>query len=178
MRRRVPNPPEKALLLIGALFPEEDTYLKALGCLEECFGEAVMESPAIQWDFSEHYKQELGEPIYRRFIFFRKLIDQDQLSSAKLKTCEIENTLSLDGKRTINIDPGYLTVAKLVLASTKDYSHRIYLTGGIFAEVTLSYSKDKQHYVPFAYTYKDYCDERYLRLFSIARSLLLFLSRG
>ncbi len=178
MRRRVPTPPESALLLVGALFSNEDIYLKALHRLEDCFGDMLMESPAIQWDFSEHYKEELGEPIFRRFIFFRGLIEQDRLAGAKLKACEIENSLSANGKRTINLDPGYLTVAKLVLASTKDYSHRIYLTDGIFAEVTLSYSKDKVRYVPFPYTYKDYCDDRYLRLFSIARALLLYLSRG
>jgi hypothetical protein len=177
MRRRIPTPPEKALLLVGTLFSKEDMYLKALRHLEECFGDAVMESPAIQWDFSEHYKEELGGPIFRRFIFFRKLIEQDYLSAAKLKSCEIENMLSVNGKRTINLDPGYMTLAKLVLATTKDYSHRIYLTDGIFAEVSLSFSKDKQHYVPFAHTYKDYFDERYLRLFSIARSLLIFLLR-
>lgn len=178
MRRRIPTPPEQALLLVGTLFPKQDIYTEALGCLEECFGEAVMESPAIQWDFSEHYKEELGGPIFRRFIFFRKLIEQDHLSACKLKTCEIENRLSVDGKRTINLDPGYLTVAKLVLASTKDYSHRIYLTDGIFAEVTLAYSKDRGNYVPFPNTYRDYCDERYIRLFSVARSLLIFLARG
>ena len=178
MRRRVPTPPESALLLVGALFSKEDIYLKALPFLEKCFGEMIMESPAVQWDFSDHYKEELGEPIFRRFIFFRELVEQDRLAASKLKACEIENSLSDDGKRTINLDPGYLTVAKLVLASTKDYSHRIYLTDGIFAEVTLSYSKDKQRYVPFPHTYRDYYDDRYLRLFSMARTLLIYLSRG
>ncbi len=178
MRRRVPTPPENALLLVGALFSKEDIYLKTLPRLEECFGEILMEGPAIQWDFSEHYKEELGAPIFRRFIFFRELVGQDRLAAAKVKACEIENSFSVNGKRTINLDPGYLTFAKLVLASTKDYSHRIYLMDGIFAEVTLSYSKDKQHYVPLPHTYRDYYDDRYLRLFSIARALLLFLSRG
>ena len=178
MRRRVPTPPENALLLVGALFSKQDIYLKAVHFLEDSFGEMLMESPAIPWDFSEHYKEELGEPIFRRFIFFRELIGQDRLAASKLKACEIENSLSAGGKRTINLDPGYLTVAKLVLASTKDYSHRIYLKDGIFAEVTLSYSKDKQRYVPFPHTYRDYYDDRYLRLFSMARALLLYLSRG
>jgi hypothetical protein len=178
MRRRVPAPPEKALFLVGALFSKEDIYLKALRQLEDCFGEMLMESPARQWDFSEHYKEELGEPIFRRFIFFRELIEQDRLAAAKIKACEIENSLSVNGKRTINLDPGYLTAAKLVLASTKDYSHRIYLTDGIFAEVTLSYSKDKVRYVPFPHTYRDYYDDRYLLLFSIARALFFYLSRG
>jgi len=178
MRRRVPTPPEPALLLIGTLYSKEEIFTAALSCLEEYFGEAVMESPVMQWDFSGYYKEELGEAIFRRFIFFKNLIEQDHLPACKLKTCDLEDRLSVDGKRTINLDPGYLTTAKVVLASAKDYSHRIYLTDGIFAEVTLSYSKDKRNFVPFAYTYRDYCDERYLRFFSVARSLLLFLSRG
>jgi hypothetical protein len=176
MRRRIPTPPEKALLLVGTLFADDNAYLKASRYLEDSFGRIVMESPAMPWNFSEHYKGELGGPVYRRFIFFKTLIEQDHLAAAKLKTCEIEKALSVDGQRTINLDPGYLTVAKLVLASTKDYSHRIYLTDGIFAEVTLSYSKKKGNYIPFTYTYRDYCDERSLRLFYVARSLLKLMS--
>ncbi|MBI3593003.1 MAG: DUF4416 family protein [Nitrospirae bacterium] len=178
MRRRFPKPPEKALLLAGTLFSNEDYYIKAQQALEEAFGEIIMESPVIKWDFSNHYKDELGEPVYRKFIFFRNLVEQDKLASIKLITHEIENSLSTNGKRNINLDPGYLTLAKLVLASTKDYSHRIYLTDGIYAEVTLAYNKGKGRFLPNPNTYRDYHDERYQKIFSMARALLLFLLRG
>ncbi|MEW6116190.1 MAG: DUF4416 family protein [Nitrospirota bacterium] len=174
MRRRSPTPPEKALLLIGTLFSDDASFVKAQQVLEETFGEIIMESPVIPWNFSEHYKQELGEPIYRKFLFFKNLIDQDQLASIKLKTFEIENNLSIDGKRTINIDPGYLTLAKLVLATTKDYSHRLYLGQGVYAEVTLIYNKEGR-FVPLPNTYRDFQDERYQKTFLMARMLLYAL---
>jgi hypothetical protein len=174
MRRRSPTPPEKALLLIGTLFSDDASFAKAQQVLEDVFGEIIMESPVIPWDFSEHYKQELGEPVYRKFLFFKNLIEQDQLASIKLKTFETENNLSVGGKRTVNIDPGYLTLAKLVLATTKDYSHRLYLGQGVYAEVTLIYSKEGM-FVSLPNTYRDFQDERYQKTFLMARMLLYAL---
>lgn len=169
----IPCPPGKAFLFIGTLFSNVDYYVQAKQFLEKSFGEIVMEGPAIKWDFSDYYRKELGDSIYRRFLFFRNTIEQDSLASIKLTTNTIERELSSNGRRNINLDPGYLTHAKIVLASTKDYSHRIYLREGIYAEVTLIYKNGK--FIPHINTYKDYCDERYLRLFIIARSLLHLL---
>ncbi|MEW6740237.1 MAG: DUF4416 family protein [Nitrospirota bacterium] len=168
-----PTPPEKALLFIGTLFSNEDYYIEARQSLERIFGEIVMETPVIRWEFSDYYKDELGEPVYRRFIFFKNLMEQENLSTIKLTTNEIEKNLSSDGKRNINLDPGYLTPAKIVLASTKDYSHRIYLKDGIYAEVTLIFKKGQ--FIPHINTYKDYQDEKYLRIFMMARRLLSIL---
>jgi len=87
-----------------------------------------------------------------------------------VKTNEIENQfLSDDGGRRINIDPGYLDSAKLVLVSTKNFSHRVYLDKGIYGEVTLIYSGDNFH--PLPYTFPDYKTEAYLALFKEARRL-------
>jgi len=169
----IPKSPERALLFIGALFSKEDFYFKALRIIKESFGEIIMEGPMLSWEFSDHYKDELGGPVYRRFVFFRDLIEQDKLTSIKLTTNWIENRLSFDGKRNINLDPGYLTPAKIVLASTKDYSHRIYLKDGIYAEVTLIFRRGKL--VPHINTYRDFKDERYLNLFMTARTLLKLL---
>jgi hypothetical protein len=171
-----PTPPEKALLFIGTLFFNEDYYVEARQSLERIFGEIVMETPAIRWDFSDYYKDELGEPIYRRFMFFKNLMEQENLSTIKLTTNEVEKNLSSDGKRNINLDPGYLTPAKIVLASTKDYSHRIYLKDGIYAEVTLIFKKGQ--FIPHINTYKDYQDEKYLRIFMMARKLLTILKNN
>lgn len=131
-----------------------------------------MEGPKIRWDFSDYYKKELGNEIFRRFIFFKNLIKQESLPDIKLKTNEIEIRLSTNGKRNINLDPGYLTLSKIILASTKDYSHRIYLRDGIFAEVTLLYNKKEGSFVPNINTYKDYTDYRYINLFNLARYYL------
>ncbi len=161
---------------MGTLFSKEAHYRKALESLESLFGEITMESALMKWDFSDYYREEMGEPLYRRFIFFRKLIEQDRLAHIKVQTNEIEKSLSSEQKRTVNLDPGYLTPAKIVLASTKDYSHRIYLGEGIYGEVTLLYKRGC--FIPHVNTYKDYQGTGYVRLFVMARILLSLLAKG
>ncbi|MCL0039979.1 DUF4416 family protein [Thermodesulfovibrionales bacterium] len=169
----IPRPPDRALLFVGVLFSKKDYYIKARQAIEKIFGEIIMEGPAIKWDFSDHYKGEIGEPLYKRFIFLRKLVEQENLSTIKLLTNKIEENLSIDGKRNVNLDPGYLTLAKIVLASTKDYAHRVYLRNGIYADLTLLFREGQ--FVPHINTYKDYQDERHLSVFMIARKLFNFV---
>lgn len=171
------RPTEKTLLFVGALFSNPDYYLEAYKMLEESFGEIVMETPQMKWDFSDHYRDEMGEPIFRRFLFFRNLIQPDQLSKIKITTNDLEKQLSTGANRNINLDPGYLTLAKIVLASTKDYSHRVYLSDGIYAEVTLVFAKEQGIFVPNINTYNDYKDDRYIKFFSMARQLFPLLNR-
>ncbi len=166
--------PSKALLFTGILYSNDDYYLRSLQLLNSQFGQIAMQSPPIKWDFSGYYKDELGENILRRFIFFKNLVEQDEISNIKIITNGIEDQLSSDNKRNINLDPGYLTLSKIVLASTKDYSHRIYIKDGIYAEITLIFRKD--YFVPHINTYKDYQDERYLEIFMQARKLLKIIS--
>ena len=172
----IPRYPGKTLLFVGALFSKKDSYLEAYHALQKAFGEVIMETPPVRWDFSEHYKEEMGEPLFRRFLFFKDLIEPDKLSEIKLMTNDLESELGTEGKRNINLDPGYLTFAKIVLASTKNYSHRIYLNKGIFAEVTLIFSKTEGKFIPNINTYNDYKDERYGKFFLLARDLFYFLS--
>jgi len=172
----MPRSPEKTLLFVGALFCKEHYYIEAYRSLEKAFGEAIMETPPLCWDFSEHYKKEMGEPLFRRFLFFKDLIEPDKLSEIKLMTNDLERELSAEGRRNINLDPGYLTLAKVVLASTKNYSHRIYLKKGIFAEVTLIFSKAQGKFIPNINTYNDYKDERYGKFFLLARDLFYLLN--
>ena len=168
----VPAAPPHALLFTGILFSKKEFFVSARDFLKERFGDIIMESPIIKWDFSEYYQDELGKPIYRKFLFFKNLIPQDGIATIKLVTNEIEKLLSINGKRMVNLDPGYITTAKIVLASTKDYSHRIYLRDGIFAEVTLIYRGGR--FVPHINTYKDFQDETYHQVFSLARRLFKF----
>jgi len=173
----IPKPPEKAILFIGALFSSIECYGEAFRTLQETCGEVLMETPRFPWDYSDHYKNEMGGPLFKRFMFFRDFIEPDALSGIKLAANELEIKLSTEGKRNINLDPGYLTPAKIVLASTKDYSHRIYLKDGIYAETTLIFSKEKEAYVPNINTYNDYKDERNLKFFLLARELFFLLAK-
>jgi len=171
-----PRQPGRALLFVATLWPKEECILRSLPLLDQSFGEVAMESPSILWEFSDYYREELGQPLYRRFLFFRRLIDPGDLAEIKLRTNAIEDSLAKDNRRNINIDPGYLTPAKIVLASTKDYSHRIYLRDGIYGEVTLIFKKGA--YIPHLNTYRDYRDERYHRIFMLGRTLLSLLAHG
>jgi len=149
------------------LCSDKSAYHSALGLLTQNFGPIVLESIPIEWH-SDHYCDELGLPITRHFVFFRDPVAQDALAKVKLSTCEIERELSVDGRRRVNLDPGYLTQAKVVLASTKDYAHRIYLRHGIFAETTLFY----QHgaFRGHLFTYQDFLNEDIAELFAQMRA--------
>lgn len=158
---------EEALLFVGALYSSPDTYDRVLPELRNHFGEILLESPVITWDHSRYYNDELGIPISRRFIFFSQVIDASVLSEIKILTDDMESCTLRNGKRQINLDPGYLTEAKVILASTKNYSHRIYLGRGIYAEQEYIYSKGS--YQPLSHTYTDYLKPEYLKIFGQAR---------
>jgi hypothetical protein len=162
--------PEPALLFISTLFSNEDAFNRSREILKENFRETLFVSPSLPWDYSSYYRDEIGWPLSRQFIFFKNLIDPGLLADIKIKTNEIEASLSSEGKRSINLDPGYLTLSKVVLASTKNYAHRIYLGKGIYGEVTLIYRDDT--YKPNLFTYKDYQDRTHIDIFMKVRKML------
>lgn len=165
-----PRLPDKALLFVALLYCKEDAFLKAKGILTKRFGGLSYESGALPWEHSEYYRDEIGWPIKRRFLSFRDLIDPGEISDIKLITNSIESDLSVEGRRSINLDPGYVTLSKVVLATTKNYCHRIYLGGGIYGEVTLIFREGR--FQPHDFTYPDYRSEEYIRIFSELRGLL------
>lgn len=165
----VPSEPKRVLLFVSTLFKDKEAYFKAIRVLEEIYGSIILESSPRLWTYSDYYNEEIGTPLFRRFIFFRDLISEEDIAEIKTQTNQIEKELSIDGKRTINLDPGYIGLAKLVLATTKDYSHRIYLKKGIYGEVTLIYRGNS--FTPHINTYKDYADKEYIELFNLARNI-------
>jgi hypothetical protein len=161
---------ESGLLFIGTLYSDPEVFSRSKEILQNTFGDILFTSPASPWDYSLYYKDELGWPIVRQFIFFKDLIDAGNLPGIKLKTNEIEERLSSNKRRGINLDPGYLTLAKVVLASTKNYSHRIYLGEGIYGEITLVYRYNT--FTPHLLTYRDFQDQNCIDLFVSARVML------
>jgi len=162
--------PGPVKLFTGLLYAEEALFGDVVQELQGMYGPADLESPVWNWEHSSYYAGEMGAGLMRKFIFFERLIDPGLISAIKLKTNEIEQRyLNAEGGRRINIDPGYLDSAKLVLVSTKDFSHRIYLDHGIYAEVTMVYSKND--YQPLLYTYRDFRTEEYRSVFRQARDL-------
>jgi hypothetical protein len=164
------NVSESVLLFVGTLYADSNAFVTAGKMLTQYFGDILLSSSRTPWNHSSYYKDELGWPIYRQFIFFRNLVDPGNLADIKIKTNELEYTLSIDGKRSINLDPGYLALSKIVLASTKNYAHRVYLGKGIYAEVTLVYKNNS--YAPHLFTYRDYQEKTSIDIFIDVREKL------
>ncbi len=122
--------------------------------LQERFGPVDLESKVFPFDFTSYYEREMGEGILRQFLSFENLIDPGDLAAIKTETNRLEAELSKEGKRTVNLDPGYLDLSKLVLATTKDATYRVYLGEGIYAQSTY-YFQDGT-YRPWEWTYADY----------------------
>ncbi|MBU1125853.1 MAG: DUF4416 family protein [Candidatus Omnitrophica bacterium] len=145
-------------LIIGFIYKEEIIAQRVLRRLTRRFGPIDFESQVFSFAHTDYYAKEFGAGLKRRFFSFKKLIHPHILPKVKVITNIIETryavSLRAAFKRRINIDPGYLDLAKLVLASTKNYSHRIYLDKGIFAEVTLFYQENS--YRAWEWTYPDY----------------------
>jgi hypothetical protein len=117
----------------------------------------------------------MGDLLLRRFASFDRLIRQEELASIKVQTNELEAEKTTKGNRRVNIDPGYLVAERLVLASGKNYGHRIYLGSGIYADLTLVY-RDKD-YQPLAWTYPDYGEEKVRRWLRAIREKYLIQLR-
>ncbi len=160
---------EKVKLFIGMIAVNELVCVETEECLKEKFGAVDFHSPILPFHYTEYYTQEMGKNLIRQFISFKRLIDPAKLASIKLWTNELEHKIS-SPNRKINLDPGYLTGSKMVLATTKDYSHRIYLQKGIYAEVTLRFRKGT--FTPLDYTYPDYTTD-YIPIFNQIREIYL-----
>jgi hypothetical protein len=165
-----PHPPEPSLLFISLLFSQREIYNSAFVLLLNRYGEIFLDSDACLWNHTHYYDDELGTPIFRKLLFFRRQFDPLSLPDVKLETNHLEAAYLIEGKRKINIDPGYLMRSRVVLASAKDYSHRIYLGKGIYGEVALYYKGNQ--YNPLPHTYFDYRDPLTIELFEKARKEL------
>lgn len=164
------SPVETTILFVGTLYNKPEFLITARERLKIPLGDIVMESHEINYDHSDYYRDELGWPLTRKFIFFGAKADPLMLPDIKLATNDLEEQLSSDGRRNINLDPGYMTLSKVVLASTKNYAHRLYMGKGIFVELTLVHLEGK--YQPLLFTYRDYASAECAEIFAAARKFL------
>jgi len=156
-------PSELVKLICGMIAADESLMRQAESRLEKLYGAIDLRSDIVPFDYTDYYKAEMGGNLLRAFVSFHDLIDPGQLAEIMISTNSLEETFAVESgsgrKRRINIDPGYVTPAKLVLATTKDFSHRIYLCDGIYAEVTLNFKKTGCSY--FDWTYPDFKSGKY-----------------
>ncbi len=136
--------------------------------LEKRFGSTDLKSALYDFDrFTDYYEKEMGKGLKKRFVAFYKLIAPEELPSIKVKSNKLEQDISGKNKRCVNIDPGYLTLSKVVLATTKDYSHRLYLGQGIFGDLHLTFVN--KTFRPQPWTYPDYQQELAIEFFLMLR---------
>ena len=150
----IPKSAHPVKLIVGFLSAERILLDEVLRILTETYGPVDWISSVAAFDYTEYYDKELGSNLLRRFAAFDRLISPESLSDIKLMTNAMEDRFSTDGKRRVNIDPGYISEAHLILATGKGYTHRPYLRDGIYADLTLVY-KDKAFHA-MEWTYPDY----------------------
>ena len=161
----------KVKLITGLIYKDEVVFIKARNKLRRKFGRIDFESGPIDFNYTNYYEAEMGKALKRRFISFAKLIPIQDLYRIKLFTRRLEAKFLVERNRAINIDPGYIDSAKLVLATIKDYAHRIFLRKGIFAEITLTYRGDT--FSRNDWTYPDYCTKEYIDIFNQIRKFYI-----
>jgi hypothetical protein len=174
------HPPKPVMPFSGFLIADRGILDEVEMAFAEKLGPSIIETEPYKWTFSSYYSEEMGAPLWRKFIFFEQLIDPVLLKEIKIWSNELEKKFGeLSGgvlRRKINIDPGYLDRSKVILASTKDPGHRIYLGEGIYADVTLFYLRGA--YQPLEYTYADMKSDTAIEMFNGARELYFKTLRG
>jgi hypothetical protein len=169
-----PREPEPVKLFAALLTCQERLLPKITDDLARAFGPIDAASATFPWEVTDYYRDEMGPGLLRQFVAFERLVAAGRLPEIKLTTQKLEASylhVGESGGRCINVDPGYLEASKVVLASTKNAAHRIYLQGGIFAESTLQYRHGS--FEPFEHTYPDYRWPETRAFFAAARSVYL-----
>ena len=156
-------------LVIPILISRERMRAPLLEELRSRFGPIDYTSDDLPFTYTGYYDEEMGTPITRFFISFRRLVNPGILAQIKGETNRLESRYAEADRRKVNLDPGLLNLSRFVLASSKDGSHRIPLSDGVFAEVTLVYEKGS--YRPLEWTYPDYRSREYLQILGDIRRL-------
>jgi hypothetical protein len=149
----------------------ENVILQDIFCsLKNLFPSADTQSDIFDFDsFTDYYQLQMGTNLKKCFISSEKLVEIERLPAYKIESNRIETEFFKDNQRQVNLDPGYITEAKLVLATTKDYSHRLYLTDGIFGDLHMVFTN--KSYQPQPWTYPDYKQKLAVNYFNKLRSI-------
>ncbi|MCY3714742.1 MAG: DUF4416 family protein [Gemmatimonadetes bacterium] len=169
-----PTKHEPVKLVCAIMGQDESMLAEGREILARRFGVLELAGPVFDFTFSPYYEEEMGAELVKQFLGFGPLVNPEDLAEIKRASNDLEAGLDrsddLPG-RALNIDPGYVNGGQLVLATTKNYSHRIYIGQGIFAEVTLLYTRGE--FTPLPWTYRDYRTEAALDFFTRVRGAFL-----
>lgn len=166
--------PQPVLLIVAAFSREKAALEWVRARAESAWGPVTLSSDEFEFDQTDYYAASMGSGLVKRFFACEPLIKPGRLAAIKRETNawedEYAHSAGLALSRPLNIDPGYITQAKLILASTKDHAHRLYLADGIYAEVTLQFVHSEWR--PLAWTFPDYRRAEYHEFFSACRAYL------
>jgi len=162
-----PRPAEAVKLLMSIIYAGSDLPEALLDSLSGEFGVIDFISAEMPFHYTDYYTGEMGSSLVRRFIFFDTLIRPESLPDVKIFTNDVENRYSEKGNRRVNIDPGYISPAHMILATGKGYTHRPYLRDGIYADLTLIYREKSFH--PLPWTYPDYAEKPVMEMLNKLR---------
>ena len=151
---------EKEKLIIGFIYNSDEVYKQALKIMVEKFGPYDFETEEFSFteEFSSYYDEELGGAAKRKILSFERLVNPEDQADIKTFTNSVEADFSIDGNRKVNLDPGFLSHGRLLLATTKKTGFRIPLKDGIYTELTLFYARGEWQKLPW--TYRDYQSKR------------------
>ena len=150
-------------LFCGILYSDPGIWDRAEQQLVQKYGAIDYKSPRMPFTITDYYNEEMGAAITRFFVSFERLLLPNELAGIKIECNEIEDLCAIGGRRQVNIDPGYMDYDKVVLASAKYNAHKIYLDFGIYADLTLLYSKG--HFKPCLWAFPDFHSAQYQEIF-------------
>ena len=154
-------------LVSGFIFKSARDHESALKTLVKKFGKIDAETDILDFNATTYYAKEMGNILKRKFVSFEKLIHLKNSYNIKHYTNRIEKIFSKNKRRSVNIDPGYVTLTNLVLSTAKPRSHRVYIDRGIYAENELEFREGSFRFMQS--TYPDYKSDEYIAFFNSVR---------
>jgi len=166
-----PWPVDAVKLLMSNIYGDGDSLRSVLELLSERYGSIDFVSARMPFHYTDYYTEEMGPGLVRRFVSFDALIQPESLPDVKLFTNDVEDRFSVNSRRQVNIDPGYVAQAHLILVTGKGYTHRPYLRDGMYADLTLIYTGKAFRTLPW--TYPDYAQQPVLDMLNRIRAKYL-----
>ncbi len=161
-------------LICGIIASQEAVFKKAEERLVEIYGTLDLSSSLFEFVFTDYYEKQMGKNLKRKFLSFCDLMSPEALSEIKIRTNALEEEIKEEfkaRKRIVNLDPGYMTASALIMATAKDFAHRIPLQNGIYAHLEFLFGKNDVR--ALSWTYPDFKTEAYQKFFLEVRRIYL-----